>query len=266
MKILYTGASGRMAVALREALEGEFDAVRLMVRRPPERLFAGEEAVIADLTDLEAVERACAGIDTVIHLGGIADEASFPEILDANIVGTYHLYEAARRAGVRRVVFASSNHATGFYPIEQRIRVEDPPRPDSYYGVSKVFGEALARLYYDKWGIESVCLRIGSFRDAPEDVRQLSIWLSPDDAAELIRRSVRAEHIGYLVAYGVSDNERSFWDNAEPSAALGFIPRDRAEDHAGSIGHSDVSHPFQGGLYCEPGYTGGSWVTRKPEA
>lgn len=260
--VLYTGASGRMASALRESLAGEFEEVRLFARSVPERLFEGEEVALGDLADAEAVERACFGIDVIVHLGGIADESSFDEILSANIVGTQNVFAAARAQRVRRVVFASTNHVIGFYPSTQTIGPDDPPRPDTYYGVSKVFGEALGRLYHDKWGIEVVNLRIGSFRPAPEDERQLSIWLSPGDATHLVRRAVLAEEVGYLTVYGVSANTRSFWDNGAAAAALGYEPQDDAEAYADRIPAGTAS-PLQGGGFTDPEYIGGAWVPRK---
>lgn len=260
--VLYTGASGRMASSIRETLEGAFDDVRLFSRSAPEQLFAREEFVRGDLADADAVRRACEGVDVIVHFAGMADESSFDQILTANIVGTHTLFEAAREAGVRRIVFASSNHVTGFYPSTETIDVHAAPRPDSYYGVSKVFGEALGRLYHDKWGMEVVSLRIGIFRPEPSDVRQLALWLSPRDGAELVRCAVTAPDVGYVTVLGVSANTRSFWDNADAARTIGFVARDNAEDHAATI---DLTHDlprFQGGLYTDPDYEGGSWVPK----
>jgi uronate dehydrogenase len=251
-----------MADSIRETLEGEFDAVRLFARSEPARLHAGEEVVLGDLTDPDAVRRACEAVDVIVHFGGIADESSFSEILSVNIEGTYNLFEAARQAGVRRVVFASSNHVTGFYPSDTVIGVDAPPRPDSYYGVSKVFGEALGRLYHDKWGLEVVSLRIGIFRPVPTDVRQLALWLSPRDGAELVRCAVTAPDIGYLTVLGVSANARSYWDDGESARLLGFRPQDDAESYADAVGEGQQPR-FQGGQYADPDYRGGSWVPRR---
>lgn len=264
--VLYTGASGRMASSIRETLEGAFDAVRLFSRSTPPRLFAREELLLGDLADAEAVRRACEGVDVIVHFAGIADESSFDQILTANIVGAHTLFEAARAAGVRRIVFASSNHVTGFYPSTETIDVHAAPRPDSYYGVSKVFGEALGRLYHDKWGMEVVSLRIGIFRPTPSDVRQLALWLSPRDGAELVRCAVTAPDVGYVTVLGVSANTRSFWDAEESGRAIGFVARDDAEDHAASVDLTQEPPRFQGGLYTDPDYEGGSWVPRSDRA
>ncbi|MFD6697909.1 MULTISPECIES: NAD-dependent epimerase/dehydratase family protein [unclassified Microbacterium] len=262
MKILYTGANGRMAVVIREALSAKFDEVVLFVRTAPTRLFPGETVVTGDLRDLSALQRAVDDVDVIIHLGGIADESSFAEILSSNIEGTYNVLEAARLGGVRRVVFASSNHVTGFYPVTERIDADQPVRPDSYYGVSKVFGEALGRLYHDKWGLEIINLRIGSCRPAPEDRRQLRIWLSHRDAAQLFERAVLATEIGYLTLYGASANASGYWNNSAGEAALGYMPQDSAEDHAGLVSTADVEYYHQGGQYAGANYEGGSWVPR----
>jgi uronate dehydrogenase len=259
---MYTGATGRMAGSIRETLAGEFDHVQLFARSQPDTLFAGEEVALGDLTDFEAVRRACEDIDVIVHFGGIADESSFSAILSSNIEGTSNLFEAARQMGVRRVVFASSNHVTGFYPSDEVIDVHAAPRPDSFYGVSKVFGEALGRLYHDKWGMEVVSLRIGIFRPAPTDVRQLALWLSPRDGAELVRRAVIAPDIGYLTVFGVSANTRSYWDNSEPARLLGFTPLDDAETYADAVDAGQQAPRLQGGQYTDPDYEGGSWVPR----
>lgn len=261
-RVMYTGATGRMAGSIRKTLAGEFERVRLFARSQPDALLVGEEVVLGDLTDFETVRRACEDVDVIVHFGGIADESSFSAILSSNIEGTYNLFEAARQAGVRRVVFASSNHVTGFYPSNEVIDAHAAPRPDSFYGVSKVFGEALGRLYHDKWGMEVVSLRIGIFRPVPTDVRQLALWLSPRDGAELVRRAVIAPGIGYLTVFGVSANTRSYWDNSEPARLLGFTPLDDAETYADAVDAGQQAPRLQGGQYTDPDYEGGSWVPR----
>jgi uronate dehydrogenase len=197
------------------------------------------------------------GIDVVIHLAAIADEAPWDDILKSNIEGTYMVFEAARQAGVRRVVYASSHHVIGFYPAAERVGPAHPVRPDSYYGVSKVFGEGLARLYHDKWGLEVVCLRIGCFRPQPEDVRQLSAWLSHRDGVELVRRSVLAPEVGFTTVYGVSANTRGWWDNDEAAASIGYVPRDDAEAHAALFSPADPAPAVHGGRFADPSYRGG---------
>jgi len=260
VRVLYTGGTGRVGVAVRQGLAGRYDRVLLYSRRPVEPSFPNESVVVGELTDIDALSRAMEGTDVVVHLAGIPDEGTFDEILEVNIRGTYTVYEAARRASVRRVVFASTNHVVGFFPCDQKVGPGDPPRPDSYYGASKVFGEALARLYYDKWGVESVCLRIGSMRERPEQPRHLATWLSLQDGAELFKCAIEAPDTGFVVAFGVSANTRSFWDNDAAAERLGFMPRDDAEDFAPQIGlGGDGVGLFHGGEFVDPQYSGGSW-------
>ena len=204
-----------------------------------------------DVRDLGATEKAFAGVDAVIHLGAIPREAPFEEILDHNLRGTYNVFEAARRQGVRRVVFASTNHVTGMYPRSERIGPEDPIRPDTHYGVSKAFGEALARLYAEKWGVSAVCIRIGTCIERPLDKRHLSTWLSPRDAAALFNAALDAP-VRFSIVYGVSANRRGWWDLAS-ARALGYEPRDDAETFADQVA-DDPSEPAgtQGGPFTEP--------------
>jgi len=256
--VLYTGGSGRMGSVIRAGLAGAFDRTVLYVRTDVPEIFPGEEVVKGGLDDLLLLAEACRDVDVVIHLAGIADEAPWTDLLKSNIEGTYAVLEAARRAGVRRVVYASSNHIIGCYPTTERIGPNDPVRPDTYYGVSKVFGEGLARLYHDKWGLEVICLRIGSFRPRPEDVRQLSTWLSHRDGVELVRRAVLADPLDFQIVYGVSANARSWWDNDAAADAIGYQPRDDAEDFAIEV--ENTSEPrLQGGAFTHPDYQGGLW-------
>lgn len=257
MAILFTGGAGRMGSAIRANIQGKYPDVRIMAREPGTPLYPGETEYVSDLSDIDRLVELCDGVDTVLHFGGIADERAFPEILENNIVGTYNMFEAARRAGVRRIVFASSNHAIGFYPITQTIDATVLPRPDSYYGLSKVFGESLGRLYHDKWGLEVINLRIGSCRQEPEDARQLSTWLSWPDAASLIERCIDAPGIGYLIVYGASANDRTYWDNSG-AAQLGWEPKDNAEAWADVFDGQELPSR-QGGNYVDPEYVGGLW-------
>jgi uronate dehydrogenase len=258
--LLLTGASGRMAGAMRPALTASADEVRLYSRSTVEPLAEGEALAQGALEDLDTLERACVGVDTVIHLGGKADEAPFDEILSSNIVGTYNVFEAARRAGVRRVVYASSHHVTGFHSVDEMVSASSDVRPDTYYGVSKVFGEALGRLYADKWGLEVVCLRIGVCREAPENADQLRTWLSQDDGVRLVLAAVESElSTGYVTVYGVSDNSRRFWD-IEGAAAIGYQPQDSADAFADALGsETPFSSAFQGGRFTGRDYSGGTW-------
>lgn len=258
--IALTGANGRLAAPLRPALRMHSDEVRLFDRDPVGDPQRGEVVIQGELEDLAAVERAVDGAEVIIHLGGKADEASFEEIVSANIVGTHHVLEAARRGGVRRVVYASSHHVTGFHDPGETVGIASEVRPDTFYGVSKVVGESLGRLYHDKWGLEVVCLRIGVCRAAPETSDQLRTWLSPADSVRLVVAAVTAPlPQGYQLVYGFSDNSRAFWSR-EGAAAIGFEPRDSADDHADAFdADAEFSYPYQGGAFAAPDYRGGTW-------
>lgn len=257
--VLYTGGTGRMGSVLREGLQGRYDRVVLFARRAPEQLFPGEEVVLGDLSDLDVLTEAAQGVDVIVHFGGIADEAPYEEIRTANIDGTYTVYEAARRAGVRRVVYASSNHIVGFHPSSDVLDESARLRPDTYYGVSKAFGEALASLYHDKWGVESVLLRIGTFRPEPEDQRQLALWLSWADGIELVRCSIESGPVGCQVVYGTSANSEQWWNAAAGWAAIGYAPKDNAADHTGKVDFSAPAPTLHGGGFAAADYRGGIW-------
>ncbi|GGU91017.1 NAD-dependent dehydratase [Streptomyces albospinus] len=255
--ILLTGAAGGVGTLMRELLPPYGYRLRLFDQRPVE----GEpDAVTAELADTEALRAAVRGVEAVIHLAGISLESTFEKILRANIEGTYRLYEAVREAGVRRVVFASSNHAVGFTPRppdgSAAIPVDTARRPDTFYGLSKGFGEDLAALYWDRYGIETVSLRIGSCFPAPTTVRMLSIWLSPADCARLLHAALTAEHVGHTVAYASSANTRLWWD-LSTARALGYEPRDDSEPYAaelvaaqGELAPDDPEHAHLGGAFC----------------
>jgi uronate dehydrogenase len=235
--VLLTGAAGRIGTVLRGGLPERGWAVRCLdvVPVPDER--PGEEQVVADVTDLAAIADAVAGADAVVHLAGISGESTWPAISHANIEGTYCVLEAARRAGVPRVVLASSNHATGFTtrPASGLLTEADaPPRPDTYYGVSKVAMEALGSLYVDRYGMDVVCLRIGSAFPEPTTIRTLSTWLSPADTVSLVDAALTAPSPGFAVVWGVSNNTRNWWD-LTAARALGYDPQDDAEVYAEAL-------------------------------
>ena len=230
--ILLTGAGGGVGHAIRPILAGQY---RLRVSDVKEIGHStDEEFALADLSDVDAVRRAVRGVDAIVHLGGYSLEADFETILPANIIGTYNLFEAARQEGVKRVVFASSNHVVGFYPRSQTIPVGVTLRPDSRYGVSKAFGEAVASLYAYKYGAEVFTIRIGHIMPKPETVRDLAIWLSPRDFCQLIGIGIETPSLRHEIVYGMSDNKRRWWD--DPNAArLGYRPQDRSEDYAAEV-------------------------------
>jgi uronate dehydrogenase len=241
-----TGAAGLIGSILRRELTGE---LRLLDIRP------AEGCAVVDLRDLAAVERAFDGVECVIHLGALSTEAPFDEILEHNIRATYNVFEAARRCGVRRVVSASTNHVIGMYPRSARLGVDVAVRPDTYYGVSKAFGEALGRLYAEKWGLEVACIRIGSVLERPTTVRHLSTWLSPRDAVALFRACLAAP-LRFVIVYGVSRTSRGWWD-MRPAQALGYTPVDDADAFADQV-TTEPSDALgaQGGAFAEPGFKG----------
>src|SRR5215470_13878283 len=255
-KVLITGAAGGIGTGLRRLLKGVYRELRLSDLAPPADLAADEPFVAADLADIAQVEAAVDGMEGIVHLGGFSVEGPWETILNANIVGCYNLFEAARRKGVERVVFASSNHAVGFYPRHRRIGTDVTVRPDSRYGVSKAFGEALAALYADKHGLRVLCLRIGHVLDKPADRRRLSIWLKPEDLAQLVRIGLEHPDLRFEIFYGISSNERSWWDNSR-AYAYGYRPTGRAEDHRDAalaaqtkMAADPVGDFFQGGPFC----------------
>jgi uronate dehydrogenase len=250
-RVLVTGAAGRIGGFLRPPLARPGRTLRLLDVVAPTDPAPGEEVDTASVADLDALTAGCADVDAVVHLGGHSGEAPWDDILTANIHGTYVVFEAARRAGVRRVVFASSNHAAGFHPGVDPVPDDLAPRPDTYYGVSKVTGEALGSLYHDRYGLDVVCLRIGMCRERPADERGLAIWLSPDDCARLVEAALTCPTPGFRIVWGVSANTRRRWALAG-AHALGYRPRDNAEVFADEVAGRRDPHTdgFVGGEFC----------------
>ncbi len=259
--ILVTGAAGLVGTMLRPRLARPGRTLRLLdttlITAGP-----GEEAITDSVTDLDAMTDACRNAAAVIHLGGISSEAPWRETLEVNIHGTYTVFEAARRAGVGRVIFASSNHAVGFAP-RASFPVPDYafPAPDTYYGVSKVAGEALASLYHSRYGMDAICIRILTCAERPETLRALSTWLSPDDAGRLFEACLSAPSPGFRVVFGVSANTRGGWVSLDEARALGYQPRDDAEVYAADViaenGEPDPADPVfahLGGEFTLPGW------------
>ena len=247
-----TGAAGTIGVALRAALRHAGATLHSSDLQRLEPIDAHDEVARIDLADHAAQEALAvifAGVDGVIHLGGLADEADFHDLADINIVGTYHVLEAARRAGVPRVVYASSNRVTGMYPTTTRVGPEAPPRPDGFYGVSKVAGEALCRLYADKFGVSTIALRIGSYESEPSSPRERATWLSPGDAVRAFIAAMTTDR-ECAVFYAVSANTDGWWDR-EPGTELGFCPEDDASDWPIA---GEPTGP-QGGAFADPAYS-----------
>jgi len=260
-RVLMTGAAGGIGTHMRRLLKPIYSGLVLSDLKTPENLGSDETFIRADLTKPAEIEAACQGIEGIVHFGGYSVEGTWDQILQANIIGCYNLFEAARKAGVTRVIFASSNHAVGFYPRSTTIPAEVIPRPDSRYGVSKVFGEGLGALYAYKHGIGVTSLRIGNLGVAPLDERRLSIWLSPEDLVKLIRIGLEKPDLVYEVMYGVSDNARSWYDNSH-ALALGYAPESKAEDHKDAamaaqakLMRDPVAEFYQGGTFCADEYS-----------
>ena len=269
--VLLTGAAGRIGTFLRGGLPERGHALRCLDVVPIVETRPGEEHVVADAADLAAMVDATQGVDAVVHMAGISGESTWPAIERANIQGTYAALEAARLAGVQRVVLASSNHATGYTPRpdDGLLREADaPPRPDTYYGVSKVAMEGLGSLYADRYGLDVVCLRIGTSAEEPTSTRHLSTWLSPDDTLSLVDAALRAPDPGFAVVWGVSANTRNWWDLTS-ARALGYEPQDDAEVYAGALveayGEPDLSDPVHarvGGEFTTAEYDAEPGTTR----
>jgi uronate dehydrogenase len=259
-RILITGAAGNIGRTLRAGLRGRYPVLRLSDIASMDPAGSGEEIARADLTNPVDLDAAMRGVDCVVHLGGISLEDTWEKVLPNNVAGTWNVFEAARRAGVRRVIYASSHHAVGFYRRARFIDGTVVPRPDGPYGVSKVFGEAVGRLFADKHGLTVACLRIGAFRDKPADRRQMHVWLSPRDAVQLVGRCIDAPDYHFIVVYGVSNNVRNRYLNTGLEF-LGYRPVDNSEDYAADIERlpdteDAISRQFHGGPYPQMGFDG----------
>ena len=263
-RLLITGAAGEIGSVIRPALRDTARALRLHDRNPITDLAPGEEAMTGNITDPVVAEAMTRDVDCVIHLAGVPRETggTQAEILQANVIGCHAVFEAARANGVRRIIFASSNHTIGFHPADRAVGTTEPPRPSGLYGATKVFGEALGRLYADKHGIEVACLRIGAFRAKPGIARELGAWISHGDMQRLARACVAAPAFHFLVLYGVSRNTRAKWGGDEAARAhVGYAPRDDAEAFAPEIEAKapppgSVAARFHGGAVCEIGFSG----------
>lgn len=254
-RLLVTGAAGNLGRQLRGKLADWADIVRVSDIAPIHAEAPHEEAMQVDLADRAAVFAMLEGVDAVVHLGGISVEAPFDDILQANILGLYNLYNGAQKQGVKRIIYASSNHAVGFHPVTEVLDTETPLRPDGMYGLSKAFGENLSRYYFDRFGLETVCLRIGSSFEQPKNPRMMITYLSYRDFVELVRCSLFTNRVGHAIVYGVSDNPTVWVDNTKASF-LGFRPQDSSAEFADlfpatapTTDHDDWTQRFQGGPF-----------------
>jgi uronate dehydrogenase len=257
-KLLITGAAGGLGRVVRASLVPFAQTLRLSDIQALGEAAPNEELFPCDLADAAAVNELVAGVDAIVHLGGISVEAPFQPILQANIVGVFNLYEAARKHNVKRIVFASSNHVIGFYKQTEQLDIDAPMRPDSLYGISKGFGEILSRYYFDRYGLETVCVRIGSSFPEPADRRMMSTFLSYDDLTELLRCALFTPDVGHTIVYGMSANRDVWWDNSK-AAHLGFEPKDSSEPFRAKVeskppyAADDPAAVYQGGRFVTAG-------------
>jgi len=258
-RLLLTGAGGGLGSVLRDRIKPWADVVRLSDVKDLGEPRDGEEIMCCDLADRDAVLAMMDGVEAVLHFGGISVEDKFEPIMQANILGLHHLYEAAYKSGVKRVVYASSNHVVGFYPTTQLVDADMPVRPDGFYGLSKSFGEALSRYYFDRFGIETVCLRIGSSFPEPRNTRMMVTYLAYDDLVELVRCSLFTPRVGHTIAFGVSDNAARWCDNRK-AAHLGYVAKSSSRPYAGNFPDTavrpapdDWPSMYQGGPFVTTG-------------
>jgi uronate dehydrogenase len=243
LTIALTGAAGSVGRFLRPQL-ADLGTVRLLDIRPDTPEFE-----LVDLRDLDTTAEAFTGCDVIVHLAGLRSEASLETHIDANLRTCAVVFEAAVRAGVPRVVWASSAHVTGYLLTSEMARAESVPRPDTFYGVIKAAGEALASLYADKYGLTTISVRIGHVLDRPAAVSDLPIWLSPADAGRLFRACITGPAHGHTIVYGCSDNPHRFFD-LETAMQLGYQPQDSAEDYADEI-YPDAGWRWQGAEFTD---------------
>jgi uronate dehydrogenase len=258
-RLLLTGAAGGLGRQLRPRLKRLCSTLRVSDIAELGSAAAGEEVRPVRLEDAHAVHELLDGVSAVVHLGGVSTEQSWQPIIEANVMGVVHLYEAARKHGVKRIVFASSNHVTGFYRQDEVISPRDPVRPDGFYGLSKAWGENVSRFYFDRHGIESACLRIGSSFPEPKDRRMLATWLSYDDLDRLVTACLTTPVLGHTIVYGMSDNTTTWWDNTG-ARHIGFRPQDSSERFRAAleakqptIDLKDPASIYQGGAFVRTG-------------
>ncbi len=234
-KIVLTGACGNLGAVLREPLSklaGKL--VSTDIAEPPAKLLPNEAFHRADLAEMDQVAPLLEGADMVVHFGAYVDEGPFEKLWRPNYIGAYNIWEAAHRHGLRRVIYASSIHAVGMEASNAGADTDTPHRPDTFYGLAKCFAEDMGRMYWEKRGLETVCLRIFSCTPEPQNVRALGSWLSYGDLVRLVERSIDTPTVGFTVAYGVSANTRAPVSNHKVGF-LGYRPQDNAEDWAEAL-------------------------------
>lgn len=256
-KLVLTGAAGRLGSYLREPLADMCETlVSTDIVEDIGKLYPGETYARADIAQMDQIGPLLEGADMVVHFGAIVDEVPFEEMLGPNFIGSYNIFEAGYRHGVKRVVYASSIHAVGMHKKTDFIGIDAPHRPDTFYGLAKCFTEDLGVMYWDKRQMESVHLRILSAATV-NNPRALGSWLSYDDLIHLVTRAIDTPHVGFSIVYGVSNNDRAPVDNMLASY-LGYRPKDNAEQFApevlaaaGPVDHSDPGEIYQGGPFAK---------------
>ena len=256
--VLLTGASGTLGRLLAHRLGALGWRLRMTdIKAFPDGVPDGSTFERIDLGNQAGVDTLAEGCGLILHFGGISTEHPFEIILESNLRGSHHIYEAARRQRAR-VVFASSNHVVGFYERSVKLDQDSPLRPDSFYGLSKAYGELLARLYWEKHAVESVLIRIGSVLPEVPNERMLATWMSHDDFIALIQRCAEAREIGCPIVWGASNNSRSFW-NKDARQVLGWEPLDSSDDQIervrGRVTDDPVTERYQGGGFVRANYT-----------
>ncbi|QFU08825.1 dTDP-4-dehydro-6-deoxyglucose reductase [Rhodobacteraceae bacterium THAF1] len=261
-RIAMTGGAGRVGTALRQALAGKVGSIHIIDRADPGDLGPNETWDDIDISDAAAMVRGLRNVDGVIHLAGFPNERDIDDILNVNVLGTHNVFEAARQNGIERVVYGSSNHTVGFYPRDTQISEDEPMRPDTLYGLSKCWGELEAGLYFDKFGIRTLNIRIGNAADRPADERARKIWISARDMAQLALIGLEHPDITCTTVYGISNQRSGWWDNAT-AHALGYVPQDDGDTVAGPDAHDnatsalpEIANHFQGGRFCAIAHDG----------
>ena len=258
-RILFTGAAGNLGRRLRPHLQQFADVVRLADLAPVGDAQPHEEIVRCDLADRDGVMAMCEGVDAILHFGGVSTEEEFAPIMQANILGMANLYEAVHKLGIRRVVFASTNPTMGMYKTTDQVDAGMPTRPDGYYGISKVFGESLSRYYWDRFGIETVCIRIGYCWEEATNYRQMVTWLGLDDLVQLLWRALLTPRVGHTITFGISDNDGRWWDDRH-AAHLAYKPVQSSRQFTHKIPQTvnwedmqDITLTYQGGVFLHNG-------------
>lgn len=260
-KVALTGARGQLGTVLRaELLRRGVNLRSAGGSQPLTPLVDGEDVCYGDLRDPAVVDRVLQGIDVVIHMAGTSVERPLPEIIENNLRGLYELYEGARRHKVKRIVFASSNHAFGMYSVNDKLEPGAEFRPDGFYGLSKVWGEGMARMYWDKHGVEGISIRIGSCLPKPREFRHLSTWFGHEDFFHMITQCMEVPSVGYLTVWGISNNTRRYWNFGEDEKRLGYVPQQDSEIYAAEIMAQKnpldpIAQTYQGGGFVTLDYT-----------